>query len=74
MWPQRAGDLYFPLPDGATVSSYVLDVNGVMVDGVAVENERVRAAAIVAAGNRELGKNGMPTAIPGPRTTACRHA
>ncbi|MHC4983255.1 MAG: VIT domain-containing protein, partial [Planctomycetota bacterium] len=36
------GELYFPLPDGATVSGYALDVNGVMVDGVAVEKHRAR--------------------------------
>ena len=37
-----AGDLYFPLPDGATVSGYALDVNGTMVDGVVVEKDRGR--------------------------------
>jgi hypothetical protein len=37
-----AGDLYFPLPEGATVSGYGLDVNGVMVDGVAVTKEKGR--------------------------------
>ncbi|MFH1708857.1 MAG: VIT domain-containing protein [Planctomycetota bacterium] len=37
-----AGDLYFPLPEGATVSGYALDVNGVMVPGVAVEKDRAR--------------------------------
>ncbi len=31
------GDLLFPLPDGATVSGYALDVQGKMVDGVSVE-------------------------------------
>lgn len=37
-----AGDLYFPLPEGATVSGYALDINGVMVDGVVVEKEKAR--------------------------------
>jgi len=31
-----AGDLYFPLPEGATVSGYALDIAGAMVDGVVV--------------------------------------
>lgn len=39
---QLAGDLYFPLPDGSTVSGYALDVNGVMVDGVVVEKTKAR--------------------------------
>jgi len=37
-----AGDLYFPLPDGATVSGYALDIEGRMVDGVAVEKHKGR--------------------------------
>ncbi len=37
-----AGDLIFPLPEGATVSGYALDVNGVMVDGVVVEKDKGR--------------------------------
>ncbi|MEJ2663488.1 MAG: VIT domain-containing protein, partial [Spirochaetia bacterium] len=37
-----AGDLYFPLPDGATVSGYALDIKGVMIDGVVVEKDRGR--------------------------------
>ncbi|NQT12597.1 MAG: hypothetical protein HQ582_07610, partial [Planctomycetes bacterium] len=36
------GDLYFPLPEGATVSGYALDVEGRMVDGVAVEKRKGR--------------------------------
>jgi len=36
------GELTFPLPDGATVSGYGLDVGGVMVDGVAVEKQQAR--------------------------------
>ena len=36
------GDLYFPLPEGATVSGYALDIKGVMVDGVVVEKRRAR--------------------------------
>jgi len=39
---QLAGDLYFALPEGAFVSGYALDVNGVMVDGVVVEKEKGR--------------------------------
>lgn len=37
-----AGDLYVPLPSGATVSGYALDVEGVMVDGVVVDRDRGR--------------------------------
>jgi Ca-activated chloride channel family protein len=36
------GELTFPLPDGATVAGYGLDVNGVLVDGVAVEKQQAR--------------------------------
>jgi Ca-activated chloride channel homolog len=36
------GDLYFPLPEGATISGYALDINGVMIDGVAVEKHEAR--------------------------------
>jgi len=36
------GDLYFPLPQGATVSGYALDIKGVMVDGVVVTKKRAR--------------------------------
>ncbi len=36
------GDLYFPLPEGATVSGYALDIEGKMVDGVAVEKDKGR--------------------------------
>jgi len=36
------GDLYFPLPEGATVSGYALDIQGKMVDGVAVEKHEAR--------------------------------
>ncbi|MDB5299258.1 MAG: hypothetical protein JWO87_921 [Phycisphaerales bacterium] len=36
------GELMFPLPEGATVSGYGLDVNGQIVDGVAVEKEHAR--------------------------------
>jgi hypothetical protein len=39
---QLAGDLHFPLPEGATVSGYALDINGVMVDGVVVEKQKGR--------------------------------
>ncbi|MBR0458294.1 MAG: LysM peptidoglycan-binding domain-containing protein [Victivallales bacterium] len=37
------GELNFPLPTGATVAGYALDVNGKMVDGVIVEKEKSRA-------------------------------
>ncbi|HOY67207.1 MAG TPA: VIT domain-containing protein [Candidatus Ozemobacteraceae bacterium] len=37
-----AGDLTFPLPEGATVSGYGLDVNGMLVDGVVVEKQKGR--------------------------------
>ena len=36
------GDLYFPLPDGATVSGYALDIQGKMVDGSVVEKQWAR--------------------------------
>ncbi|MCP4152090.1 MAG: VWA domain-containing protein, partial [bacterium] len=36
------GQLTFPLPEGAFVSGYGLDINGQMVDGVVVEKERGR--------------------------------
>ncbi len=36
------GDLYVPLPEGATVSGYALDVAGVMVEGVVVEKDKAR--------------------------------
>ncbi|MEK7412974.1 MAG: VIT domain-containing protein, partial [Planctomycetota bacterium] len=37
-----AGELEFPLPDGATICGYALDVNEQMVDGVLVSRERAR--------------------------------
>ena len=37
-----AGDLYFPLPEGATVSGYALDIAGKMVDGSVVEKTKGR--------------------------------
>ncbi|MHC4915605.1 MAG: VIT domain-containing protein [Planctomycetota bacterium] len=39
---QLEGDLYFPLPEGSTVSGYALDINGKMVDGVIVEKHKGR--------------------------------
>ena len=36
------GNFCFPLPDGATVSGYALDVQGKMVDGVSVERGHAR--------------------------------
>ena len=41
-WNIVEGYLYFPLPEGATVSSYALDIDGTMVDGVAVEKVEAR--------------------------------
>ena len=38
------GEFVLPLPEGATVSAYALDVNGKMRDGVAVEKQRARTA------------------------------
>ncbi len=37
-----AGDLEFPLPDGATVAGYALDVGGRMVEGVVVPRQKAR--------------------------------
>lgn len=36
------GELEFPLPDGATVSGFALDVDGQLVDGVVVGKEKAR--------------------------------
>lgn len=36
------GELTFPLPEGATISGFGLDVNGSLVDGVPVEKEKAR--------------------------------
>jgi hypothetical protein len=36
------GDLYFPLPEGATISGYALDIGDVLVDGVTVEKHEAR--------------------------------
>lgn len=41
---ELAGEFVFALPEGATVSGYGLDVEGVMVDGVAVEKHKARIA------------------------------
>jgi Ca-activated chloride channel homolog len=38
------GELVFPLPEGATLSGYALDVAGELVDGVAVERHEARIA------------------------------
>ena len=38
------GDLVFPLPDGAAVCGYALDINGPLVDGVVVKKEKARVA------------------------------
>ena len=39
---QLAGDLEFPLPDGAAVAGYALDIGGRMIDGVGVSREKAR--------------------------------
>jgi Ca-activated chloride channel family protein len=36
------GELYFPLPEGSTISGYALDIDGKMVDGVVVTKEKAR--------------------------------
>jgi hypothetical protein len=36
------GDLEFPLPDGAAVSGFALDLDGQLVDGVVVSKEKAR--------------------------------
>ena len=36
------GTLYMPLPQGASISGYALDVDGVLVDGVVVEKDKAR--------------------------------
>jgi len=36
------GDLYFPLPEGATISGYALDVEGQLVEGVVVDKYEAR--------------------------------
>ena len=38
------GALEFPLPEGASVCGYALDINGVMTDGVVVKKEKARVA------------------------------
>ena len=38
------GELVFPLPDGAAVCGYALDVDGVLIDGVVVKKEKARVA------------------------------
>ncbi len=41
---QMAGELEFPIPDGAHVCAYALDVNGTLVPGVVCEKEKARVA------------------------------
>ena len=38
------GDLSFPLPDGAAVCGYALDLDGALVEGVVVKKEKARVA------------------------------
>ena len=49
------GELTFPLPEGATVAGYGLDINGVMVEGVAVEKQQARVIY-----EKEIRKNVDP--------------
>ncbi len=37
-----AGDFYFPLPQGAVISGYALDIKGRMVDAVVIEKQKAR--------------------------------
>eukprot|EP01080_Neovahlkampfia_damariscottae_P011271 gene11271-4084_t len=39
-----SGELVFPLPDGAVVSGFGLDIDGEIVDGVCVEKQKARIA------------------------------
>ena len=39
-----SGDLEFPVPDGATVCGYALEIDGAMVPGVVTEKEKARVA------------------------------
>ncbi len=41
---QMAGELEFPIPDGAHVCAYALEVNGTLVPGVVCEKEKARVA------------------------------
>jgi len=41
---QLEGELSFPLPDGALVTGYALDIGGKMIDGVVVKKEKARVA------------------------------
>ncbi len=38
------GELEFPLPDGAVICGYAIDIDGVMVEGRVVEKEKARIA------------------------------
>ncbi|MEK7486244.1 MAG: VIT and VWA domain-containing protein, partial [Planctomycetota bacterium] len=38
------GELLFPLPEGATISGYALDINGALMEGVVVEKQEARIA------------------------------
>ena len=41
---QMSADLEFPVPDGATVCAYALEINGTMIPGVVTEKEKARVA------------------------------
>lgn len=38
------GELQFPLPDGAVITGYALDIGGQMIEGVVVKKEKARVA------------------------------
>lgn len=48
------GSVRFPLPDGASVVRYAFEIDGAMVDALALPN---RKAAEVAYKEREAGRN-----------------
>jgi hypothetical protein len=58
-----AGDLYFPLPEGATVSGYALDIEGHLVEGVVVPKER--APQVFETGVRERIDPGLMEWVQG---------
>jgi len=53
-----AGDLYFPLPEGATVSGYALDIDGTVVDGAPAEKDCARRESWARSTGRRGGQPG----------------
>ena len=82
---QAEGDLCFPLPPGATVSGYALDINGEMVDGVAVprqcarevfeaeKNRRVDPGLVEWSGENWFRTRVFPIPARGERTVRVRY-